>query len=490
MPNHEYTQEARRLITERCLIAADIDRTILDQAQGSERRHFLERIGPELLTAASYGTKLAFLTGNSMHELCSRILRWLTDQLCHTQRLNFIGQFHFFGNSGGVYAHIPAEDEAIQALLHEGNSCDSLAERAFEAITLRTNDERERAIRPRFVDRVYVESCRIDEPDTDRIRQILDEAGRRYVSKFDAKRATYETKYDLSSLITKDGITLPAVDPRIIEYQVEGRTKTATVQMTLKPVLSFRHARDFRRLWGKDLRRGVVADVQRRLDEEGLGHYVARAGGRSSIDVTQEKLDKAYALEFLIDRLNLRGQSRLGQKLGSNAIYLGDEVIVGGGNDYPVTRIPGLLVFAVNPEKELVPFLSHVFVPSAVMEGVDATWEVLSEYNRCAHRLLTGFDSGQPGRRRARPRTTVEALKEEIFCARITEKVSDLRRSSRTSVEDWQTLHALVTLMCRDDPAARQWLSMLIDELDMIMTELSARRIATQPAIGTSHPDA
>jgi len=37
------------------------------------------------------------------------------------------------------------------------------------------------------------------------------------------------------------------------------------------------------------------------------------------------------------------------------------------------------------------------------------------------------------------------------------------------SPDDWQILHAFVTLMHRDDPAARHWLSILVDEFDAIM---------------------
>ena len=115
------------------------------------------------------------------------------------------------------------------------------------------------------------------------------------------------------------------------------------------------------KLFENDLRTILIKKIQDKLDSLGLNHYIARPGGRSSIDVTLEKVNKAYAMEFLIDKINLQGQTRLGKHFGSNAIYFGDEVIVGGGNDYPVTRIPGLLVIAVNPEKELIPFLSHVF---------------------------------------------------------------------------------------------------------------------------------
>jgi hypothetical protein len=104
------TLEARRLITEKCLIAADVDKTVLAQGQTRERQQFLENIAPQLLLAAYRVSNLAFLTGNSMDELRSRFLRWLIDQLCHTDHLELLDRFHFFCNSGGVYARLSMQE--------------------------------------------------------------------------------------------------------------------------------------------------------------------------------------------------------------------------------------------------------------------------------------------------------------------------------------------------------------------------------------------
>jgi hypothetical protein len=265
------------------------------------------------------------------------------------------------------------------------------------------------------------------------------------------------------------------------------------VQLTLKPILSFRHGvtEDIRaRLFEHDLRTEVIQDIQHRLDEIGLGHYVARPGGRSSIDVTLEKLDKAYAMEFLIDHLNLQGHARQGQRFGANAIYFGDEVIVGGGNDYAVTRIPGLLVFAVNSDRALIPFLSHVFVPSSILEGPEATSDVLGELNKIARNTLTSWlKSGRcPGGFPERS-SAIDRFKIKIFGERIHTKIEALKSCGKLTPDEWQILHAFVTLMHRDDASARQWLSILVDELDAIMLQMSDSPRPTQPAIGTSHPD-
>ena len=344
------------------------------------------------------------------------------------------------------------------------------------------------AIKPRFIDPIYIERCRIPDDDAAKILNILEEAAAKYLDNLRARRQTYEKSYDLKQVCTDGQLIFPQPDTRIVRYGYD-EFQEATVQITLKPILSFRHAHKPSQVFGKDLRTRLAEAIQAKLDDHGLDHYTARPGDRSSIDVTPAKLDKAYALEFLVDRLNLQGFTRHGRKLGSNTIYFGDEVIVGGGNDYPVTRIPGLLVFAVNADKDFVPFLSQDFVPSAILEGLFATAEVLAHFNRCARTLLSNFDHPKKGLGHSSAKTALEALKEKIFVTRIKDKISELRHADYLDVEDWQVLHAFVTIMRRNDPAARRWLSILVNELDEIMTQLTTSKVSVQPALGTSHPD-
>lgn len=486
-----YEEQARRLITEKCLIATDIDKTVLIQGLGydEERAEFLIKIAPQLLSAARYGINLALLTGNSMHELSSRFLKGLIDHLCHTNRIELLNKFHFFCNSGGIYAHFSERNELLKPLFAPSDEEGNARGRIFDAITV--NLDGKLSIRPCFIDPAYIERSMIPEEDIERIKIILEEAALIYVDDLRSNSDIYSQSYELEGVSKNGSLIHPSVDLRFVEYGSGEITKKASVQITLKPILSFRHAYTSLQLVGKDLRSNVIKLIQAKLDEKGFSHYVARPGGTSSIDVTLEKLDKAYALEFLIDRLNLQGNTHLGQKFGSNAIYFGDEVILGGGNDYPVTRIPGLLVFAVNFERELVPLLSHVFVPSAILVGPDATAEVLSDFNKCAFRLLRDYISRcENGEKQPKTKTALEALKKEIFATRIAEKIVSLKDTDHHSVEDWQTLHAFVTLMCRKDPAARQWLTLLINELDAIMIQLASNTASTQPiALGTSHPD-
>jgi len=479
MPLGDFSREAKQLITRPCLLAADIDQTLLVKGADRERQHFLVSLAPQLLQSAALGASLAFLTGNSMHELSSRFLRWLIDQLVHTGRLELLERFHFFSNSAGVYAHFPALDELVKGLPTTSKG-DVTLESVLGAVCVE-DSQRGVAIRPSFIDTAYIERASIPGDDARAVHSILNEAGVKYMQDLAAKKPTYEKTYDLSQVSDESTLRAPKVDLRVVEYGSDTNPGKATVQITLKPILSFRHAHKPSAVFGKDLRTKLIERIQETLDRNGLGHLVARPGGLTSIDVALEKVDKAYALEFLIDRLNLNGRTRQGQKFGSNAIYIGDEVIVGGGNDYPVTRIPGLLVFAVNQVKELIPFLSHVFVPSAILVGPDATADVLADFNRCAVGLLSNCEHARKTRK---PKTAIEAFKEHIFVTQVRERISSLATANRTSVEDWQTLHAFVTLMSRNDPAAGQWLSMLISELDSIMAQLAGGTTASKVALG------
>jgi hydroxymethylpyrimidine pyrophosphatase-like HAD family hydrolase len=441
--------------------------------------------------------KLAFLTGNSMSELSNRFLRWLISELCHKDALALLEQFHFFSNSGGVYFHFSTKDENIIPLLEKKPcQCSEASETILRTLTLcdATNTG---LIRPRFINEDYIERTHILPDEAEEIKRVLTECAGSYSERIE-KDASALNAYDLGHVTDKANGCLihPFVDTRPVVYGSEDHPSCATVQITLKPILSFRHGvteEERTRLFERDLRTWLIAKIQDIFDARGLGHYIARPGGRSSIDVTLEKLDKAYALEFLIDHLNIQGHARQGQKFGANAIYFGDEVIVGGGNDYPVTRIPGLLVLAVNAEKELVPFLSRVFVPSSILEGPDATADVLAELNRIARALLKRCEQRKGD---ILPRllhsTALDELKIKVFTDRIYTKIEELKTKRLAGPEEWQILHVFVTLMHRRDSAARQLLSVLVEELDAIMTQAAmSRRSRGKPerGIGVSHAD-
>jgi hypothetical protein len=439
----EHFDEAVRRTARRCLIAADVDKTVVEQGNPNERSEFLTLVAPKLVVAAENGLNLAFLTGNSMKELSERFLKWLIQQLCLTGHLSLLSQFHFFCNSGGVYAHFSAAD--IEGILQPSSAGDPDPSVVYTRLTF--EGPAGRAIKPQFLDAAYIGQCQIADAELNEVTAILAEAATRYHEEICGKRGSLKRMYDLSLIQDKDSGELirPKPEVRPVQYGTAENLKQAVVQVTLKPILSFRHAWEAQKaklVIRGDLRILLAKTIQEELDCRGFNHFIARPGGTSSIDVTLDKLDKAYALEFIIDRLNVQGSSRLGEKIGTNTIYFGDEVIVGGGNDYPVTRIPGLLVFAVNPDRNLVPFLSRVFVPSTIRGGPSATADVLEELNRCTKELQLQFCLDKP------TKTAVEELKIRLFSRRIKQKIEQLGPSTKHSVRDWQALHALVTLMC------------------------------------------
>ena len=466
--------------TKRVLIATDVDRTILTQKDG-EKYDFSSGVGHELIRLVKKGFNVAFITGNSMKQLTDRLLKFLVEELFHRNQLDLIKSFHFFCNAGGVYFHFGDQSDKVNNLIEKTNQQKLTTKDIMDSLI----DNASSSVCSEFIDANYLKKTRIPKDEVRAIRKILEEQCEAYYSEIESKRSKIEKDYDLThptEIADRNDSHLikPSVEERPIHYMDNGMPQMDTVQLTLKPILSYQHGKDKKKqveLFKKiDYRNSLVKKIQHQLDREGLVHYVARPGGRSSIDITYAKLDKAYALEFIIDHLNLQGLERLGQRFGSNTVYFGDEVIVGGGNDYPVTRIPGLLTFAVNRNAETVPLRSHVFVPSPTTQEVDATEISLRKLNDIARKQNSKKNNN---------RSVLDDFKEEIFRERIVEKLN-----SKTNLEahNWQTLNALVSLMCRKDESAKKWVEILVNELDSIMIQLGDR--AHQSAYGTSHPDA
>jgi hypothetical protein len=82
-------------------------------------------------------------------------------------------------------------------------------------------------------------------------------------------------------------------------------------------------------------------------------------------------------------------------------------------------------------------------------------------------------------------KTTIDIFKAKLFRDRVTDKINP---QTILKAHNWQTLHALVSLMCRKDESAKRWLEILVAELDSIMIHLGNRG-SHQSAYGTSHPD-
>ena len=82
--------------------------------------------------------------------------------------------------------------------------------------------------------------------------------------------------------------------------------------LTIKPVLSFRHARQCDACApSADCRTELCGAVQCKLRGHGLAQFAASAGGRSSIDIMKFGITKKYALCFLIE-VGARGVHMVG----------------------------------------------------------------------------------------------------------------------------------------------------------------------------------
>jgi hydroxymethylpyrimidine pyrophosphatase-like HAD family hydrolase len=481
---------ARRLIAGSCLIASDVDKTILTQ-DAHERREFLTSVAPALARIASRGAQFAFLTGNSMSELTTRFLDLFVGYLCEADSLHLLEQFHFFCNAGGVYVHFPSTDQPLREAVNGSRNRTTLKPRVLAALTESSRIGR-RAIAARFVDAGYLSRTAISDNDSRVLTQILEKMGVAYLDNLTKHTNAFARMYDLDYVTANHKLIQPYIENRKVRFLSSNVTTYASVQITMKPILSYHQGLDETRklhLAQRDARRVLIEEIQRELDQAGHGKYEARAGGRASIDITLRKLDKAYALEFLIDKLNLQGNSAYGRQFASNAIYLGDEVLVGGGNDYPVTRLPGLLVFAVNPQKELVPFQTGVYVPSSMFWGPEATSDVLARLDNSIRDVVERQVSARTPGGSAVPEGAIEEFKRKLFAERIATKIDHLSRRRDISADDWQTLNAFVTLLGRGDASGRAWLSILGRELDAVMARIQTHPSSRLPAIGTSHPD-
>ena len=78
-----------------------------------------------------------------------------------------------------------------------------------------------------------------------------------------------------------------------------------------------------------DKRSQVISALRQYLQDRGLlDHVNITEGGKTSIDITLAKVNKAYAMRYLLDRV----------PVSTHITYLGDEVYL-GGNDMPIAQL-------------------------------------------------------------------------------------------------------------------------------------------------------
>lgn len=455
--------DAKTFITNPCLIAADIDKTFLNKGCVDEGQEFIRKLAPELLKIASSGTNIAVVTGNSIKELSSRFLKYLFRYLENNSEVKVLSRFHFFCNSGGVYFHI---NEADLRSHRKGN---------LNRLIFETKNPNQ--IRAKFINKEYLQKTKINTADIEKIKVALEIEWRDYIIDLKKNIKSYQKEYYINRepKTNCDFFKYPIelaldgnehIDIRYLNFEKDAQS---TVQITMKPVLSWKHAINPEKKFNNDKRSEVINCIHKRFDQMGLTNYVASSGGNTSIDITKSKLDKSYAIRFLIDFLGIEGNERKGEKFGSNVIYLGDEVISGGGNDFPLTKIDGVLVLAVNKIPEYVPFKSRVIIPNE-LTGPDASAMVLSDFNNIIQLELTKWTKKISGNNYPK-KNAIQLFKEQWFMKKIHEKLQT-KLADKLTNEGLQVLYTFISLIYRNDLSAQKLTNILVNELDEIMEAL------------------
>ena len=457
--------DINKFITNPCLIAADIDKTLLNRGDLDEERiDFIRKLAPELAQIALLGINIAFVTGNNISQLSTRFLESLIKTLEGISAVEALKNFHFFCNSGGVYIYFGEED------------LKKCKKGKLGHIIFNGGDLKQ--IKSKYINKEYLKKTQIDPADLETIKGILDVEWKEYILDLKKNIKSYQKEYYInrdpvpgsySSRYPYD-LAFDGKDHVDVRYLNFDENSKSTVQITLKPVLSWKHAVNPENKFNNDIRTKLINRIHKRFDEKGLTNYLASSGGNTSIDITKSRLDKAYAIRFLIDHLGIEGNLRKGEKYGSNVIYLGDEVISGGGNDFPVTKIDGVLVLAVNKIPEYVPFKSRVIIPYPSSFGPEASAMVLSEFKNIAQLELSRWSKKKLDKEFPQ-KNAIQLFKEKWFLSNIKEKI-DKKLVEKISAEELKVLHTFISLISRNDESARKLSNILVNELDEIMEAL------------------
>eukprot|EP00929_Paragymnodinium_shiwhaense_P071437 TRINITY_DN36312_c0_g1_i1.p1 TRINITY_DN36312_c0_g1~~TRINITY_DN36312_c0_g1_i1.p1 ORF type:complete len:567 (+),score=99.86 TRINITY_DN36312_c0_g1_i1:65-1765(+) len=384
----------------RSVVAFDVDKTVLHQGDANELQRFRQGIGPTLVSLARHGLKLAAVTGNDLENLSKRFLKGLVEELCFQQSLELLYHFHFFCNGAAVYVNFAADMEAHSDLLSLCNRIDLDPEQLLKEARICVFDETG-MVKSRFIHDHYAQQCSISKRHAGVIMKICEEEcsswwssvcrdgamsaqckGEFYVLTGDAASDAEVKRQARVDEVNKEATPFPVcTGPTSAARTVLAMDGNEYVtSCNVKPILSFRHARGTLLSHSNDPRVKLVKRVRRRLAEEGMTRYLVNPGGRGSIDISHHLVNKHSALTWLLRHLNAEGVSELGEPLGINCVFFGDEVVF-NGNDLPVADIPGVLVFAVNELAHRVPFHMNISLPTAESDkfGPDATHAVLKE---------------------------------------------------------------------------------------------------------------
>lgn len=352
------------------VIAADFDGTLCS-AYDDSGAAFAKTVAPQLVKAASLGAHVAVISGSSVERLAPRLIAPLVSELCRQHALPLLNRFLFAFNTGGVLARASLSD--LAALLEHPYN-DAQPTRVLDWLCPLDSAGR-RTLRPQVVSSEHINRCRL-EPDPDRrmqteatVEHILRDVGQSYFADL-LTHPALRSSSDLTLVSDDNGrLTPPRIDIRRISHAED--SSPAVMQMTLRPLLT----NGLRALPAEhtvaDPRAQATAEIQRRLNEAGLGHIAAREAGRSSIDVAPRNIDKAVAMRSVLDVLDVSA---------AESCYLGNEVFA--GNDRALMTVPGLTVVAVGGcgDHPSPPPLASIVQPPPTLSGPRASTHVLQTF--------------------------------------------------------------------------------------------------------------
>ncbi|MBN1584128.1 MAG: hypothetical protein JXA89_25690 [Anaerolineae bacterium] len=519
---------AKDRLTRRSLIAFDLDKTVLEQGEQDELQQFTWSICQTLIHLAEQGFHISAVTGNSLSRLSAKFVNALVRELCRYRRLSLLSQFHLFCNGASVYIHFPPGQLGkllcFEASLAQDKDLDPfeadkrLTEKALSCLFA---DSRQASVKDEFIDVEYLSKTAIKKETVDAIIKIAQGVVSTWWAKLDLDqmRSSYYINYpggrhtdqnrkvyaDCEGSENKEASVFHAfseqgeLPPQVIKRTVTDAQGTEHCpQIAVKDILSYRHART-RMNPNEDPRAYVVQQIRQGIEKEGLTLIAVIPGGRGTIDITKQDSNKKQALLYLIERLEIKGDSTKREGEGINVLYFGDEVVL-SGNDIEVTRIPDIQVFAVNPHRERVPMSSRIWIPRTHLIGPKATDFVLRKLETATSDLLSTYandvldDRDSP---RYGHKTAVHIFREMIEREIIQEKMergSWLWTSGKTDLHVLNAVSTLLTVLTRPGEGATRMadkVNRMINEWGMEAQEYKESLIPDRSylALGGSHWD-
>ena len=194
--------------------------------------------------------------------------RLLSDHIWPTNRSDGKDALRRARTNHGAVSETPAASTYFpQRVVHESTTRQSLWQDLVS-----TSRSQDTCVRPQFV-HAGLERTLIHKEDIKSICRVVRDTAERYVGQLESGESQHAVRCDLSSIKHHDRFIAPGPEIRQLEYCSGRSRRTAAVQVTLEPVLSFRQARGGfeSELVGNDVRTTVVGWIQESLDREGLG---------------------------------------------------------------------------------------------------------------------------------------------------------------------------------------------------------------------------